>query len=142
MSKRLTPFLFFCHFIARHNIVINRDFDAFENAYMNRKIHPNVSIEPEFKPYFDIFRSHFDQSGMFWYIAVLYLCPVDIIRRFYIFLQVETWKVKNDQTENYDSVQEKSKTDMLQQLDTYVHQDKKHANLHFVMMIQAMTNFF
>lgn len=140
MSKR-TPFLFFCHFIQRHNITMTREFDSFEASFMNMKLSTSYVPDAAYRPYFKIFESHLHRVGMFWYMALFYLCPIDILRRYFTFLQVETWKVKPAESfvpESYDKLQEKSKEEILEDLHAYV----AESNLHFLMMIQAMSNFF
>ena len=141
MSKRSTPFLFFCHFIQRHNITMNREFDSFEASFMNMKMSTSYVPDAAYLPYFNIFENHLHRVGMFWYMALLYLCPLDILRRYFTFLQVETWKVSSDESfvpESYDKLQVKSKDDILSDLQKYVADN----NLRFLMMIQAMANFF
>lgn len=105
---------------------------------MNMKVSAQYSSDTVFQSYFNIFNSHIHRTGMFWYMALIYLCPLDILRRYFTFLRVESWKVEGTVPESYDKLQEKTKDMILEDMHAFVKDDP----LHFVMMIQAMLNFF
>lgn len=119
---------------------MSREFDAFESSFINACISSNYTPEESHKIYFEIFENHLQRTGIFWYMALFYVCPTDVLRRYYQFLIVETWNVCPNQTPptTYDKLLEKTKDDILIDLREYV----KGSNLKMLMLLNSTLNFF
>lgn len=140
-AENQNSFLFFYHFVHRHNILLDSQFDRLQSSYKNMGTH--AFREEPFGCYLDVFNTYYaaykQNIHLFWYICVLYFVSTEALQRFYTFLAVETWKVNPEwEPMPYDEVRHLSKYQVLIELRKYVDQGEAF----FFMLIKAISVFF